>query len=187
MFTAGKLRQENIAEYLLYMWQVEDLIRACNFDIEKIKSSVIDSLPLDAWQKRELLKWYSELIDMMRLEGVTGHGHLQINKNVLIQLTDLHIMLLKSVKYPEYSAEFYRTLPIIVELRAKSGDDKPGEIETCFNALYGLLMMRLQKRDITDETQKAMSQISRFVSMLASYYHKDKKEPLFGKEDYDNL
>ena len=57
MFTAGKLRQENIAEYLLYMWQVEDLIRACNFDIEKIKSSVIDSLPLDAGQKRELLKW----------------------------------------------------------------------------------------------------------------------------------
>ena len=99
----------------------------------------------------------------------------------------MHIMLLKSVKYPEYSAEFYRTLPIIVELRAKSGDDKPGEIETCFNALYGLLMMRLQKRDITDETQKAMSQISRFVSILASYYHKDKKEPLFGKEDYDNL
>ena len=187
MFTAAKLRQENIAEYLLYMWQVEDLIRACGLDIDKIKSSVIEPLPLDADGKRELCEWYSDLIDMMRLEGVAAHGHLQINKNVLIQLTDLHIMLLKSVKYPEYSAEFYRTLPMIVELRAKSGDDKPGEIETCFNALYGLLMMRLQKRDITDETQNAMSQISRFVSILASYYHKDKKEPLFGKEDYDNL
>ena len=169
MFTAGKLRQENIAEYLLYMWQVEDLIRACGLDIERIKSSVVEPLPL------------------MRLEGVSGRGHLQINKNVLIQLTDLHLMLLKSVKYPEYAAEFYRTLPIIVELRAKSGEEKPGEIEACFNALYGMLVMRLQKRAITEETQKAMAQISRFVSMLATYYHKDKKEPLFGKEDYDNL
>lgn len=187
MFTAGKLRQENIAEYLLYMWQVEDLIRACCMDIERIKSSVVEPLPLDAGQKQELLQWYAELIDMMRLEGVSGRGHLQINKNVLIQLTDLHLMLLKSVKYPEYAAEFYRTLPIIVELRAKSGEEKPGEIEACFNALYGMLVMRLQKRAITEETQKAMAQISRFVSMLATYYHKDKKEPLFGKEDYDNL
>ena len=187
MFTAGKLRQENIAEYLLYMWQVEDLIRACGLDIEKIDRAVIGTLPLDDKQRDELRKWYSELIDMMRLEGVTEHGHLQINKNVLIQLTDLHLMLLRSVKYPEYSAEFYRTLPIIVELRAKSGDDKPGEIEACFNALYGVLMMRLQKREITEETQKAMAQVTRFVSMLASYYHKDKKEPLFGKEDYDNF
>ncbi len=78
-------------------------------------------------------------------------------------------------------------MPIIVELRAKSGEEKPGEIEACFNALYGMMVMRLQKRAITEETQKAMAQISRFVSMLATYYHKDKKEPLFGKEDYDNL
>ena len=28
MFTAEQLRKQNIAEYLLYMWQIEDLIRA---------------------------------------------------------------------------------------------------------------------------------------------------------------
>ena len=184
MFTAGKLRQENIAEYLLYMWQVEDLIRACGLDIERIKSSVVEPLPLDAGQKQELLQWYAELIDMMRLEGVSGRGHLQINKNVLIQLTDLHLMLLKSPKFPEYTAEFYQVLPIIVELRAKAGNSKCGEIETCFNALYGMLMMRLQKKEISGDTENAMKQISKFVSLLASYYHKDRQQPIFDKEDY---
>lgn len=29
MITASQKRKENIAEYLLYMWQIEDLIRAC--------------------------------------------------------------------------------------------------------------------------------------------------------------
>ena len=32
MFVALKLKQTNIAEYLLYMWQIEDLIRANHKD-----------------------------------------------------------------------------------------------------------------------------------------------------------
>ena len=187
MFTANKLRKENIAEYLLYMWQVEDLLRAENLSIESVEENIISRYPIDDQQKAELKNWYEELIEMMRIEGVKEKGHLQINNNIIIQLTDLHQMLLKSVKYPEYGAEFYRTLPIIVELRAKSGENAKGELETCFNALYGMLMMRLQKREMTAETMKAMAQISKFVALLATYFHKDKIKPLFDKDDYDNL
>lgn len=171
MLTADKLRNENIAEYLLYMWQVEDLLRAFNLDIERLQTSLIAPSPASDNEKKETEKWYSELIDMMRLEGVREKGHLQVNNNVLIQLDDLHRMLLKSVKYPEYGAEFYRTLPIIVELRSKSGAEKSGEIETCFNALYGMLLMRLQGKTVMDGTRKAMAQITKFISMLASFYH----------------
>ena len=42
MYIASAKRKENIAEYLLYMWQIEDIIRAYGLDIEKIKESVID-------------------------------------------------------------------------------------------------------------------------------------------------
>ncbi|MDE6400025.1 MAG: DUF4924 family protein, partial [Muribaculaceae bacterium] len=42
MITASLKKRENIAEYLLYMWQIEDLIRANGLDIEKIKSNIID-------------------------------------------------------------------------------------------------------------------------------------------------
>lgn len=184
MFISKKLRGENIAEYLLYMWQIEDLIRANHLEIEEIDKNILSKYPLDDNQRKEMYKWYEELIGMMRIEGCQENGHLQINKNILIQLTDLHLMLLKSTKYPEYAAEFYRTLPIIVELRSKSGENKSGEIETCFNALYGVLLMRLQKREITEATEKAMFQVRRFVSMLASYYHRDRVKPLFDKDDY---
>lgn len=184
MLTAKQLREENIAEYLLYMWQLEDIFRACNFDLDVVRRRMVDDYPTDESTKKAMTQWYGDLMDMMRIEGVKEKGHIQINRNVLIQLTDLHQMLLKSVKFPEYGSEFYKTLPIIVELRSKSGDDKVGEIETCFNALYGMMMMRLQNRKLTESTMVAMAQISKFVSLLATYFHKDKVKPLFDKEDY---
>ena len=42
MITASIKKKENIAEYLLYMWQIEDLIRANKLDIDKIQTSIID-------------------------------------------------------------------------------------------------------------------------------------------------
>ena len=65
-------------------------------------------------QKRALEQWYSDLIQMMRDEGVMDKGHLQINKNVIIWLTDLHLRLLRSPKFPYYSAAYYKALPFIV-------------------------------------------------------------------------
>jgi hypothetical protein len=42
MIVANQKRKENIAEYLLYMWQVEDLIRANHFDLEAIRKQVVE-------------------------------------------------------------------------------------------------------------------------------------------------
>ena len=137
MIIASKKRKENIAEYILYMWQIEDMIRANDFDISKIRRNIIDNFQIDDAQKHEMEEWYESLIDMMRREGITEAGHLQINHNVLNQLVQLHQALLKDPAFPEYTAEFYRTLPYIVELRGKAADHQVGEIETCFTALYG--------------------------------------------------
>lgn len=174
MITASIKKRENIAEYLLYMWQIEDLIRANGLDADKIKSTIIEQYKdLTAGQRKEMYEWYESLIDMMRREGVTETGHLQINKNVIIQLEDLHRRLLSDTKYAAYSSQFYNTLPIIVELRAKAGESKSGEIETCFNALYGILLLRLQGKEISEETKQATAQISKFLAVLAMYYKKD--------------
>lgn len=184
MLTASDKRKTNIAEYLLYMWQIEDIIRAYNLDIEKIRENIIDRYTsASESQRQEMEQWYESLIDMMRSEGVTKRGHLQINRNTLSALVDLHNKLLSDHRFADYSAEFYRTLPYIVELRAKSGDDKPGEIETCFNALYGTLLMRLQGKELTDDTKAAMQQISRFVALLAKNYHLDEQDKLFDDKE----
>lgn len=184
MYIASEKRKSNIAEYLLYMWQIEDIIRANGLDIDRIKANVIDRYTsLTDAQRKELTEWYESLIDMMRREGVEKSGHLQINKNILGQLVALHQALLADPKFADYSAEFYRTLPYIVELRSKAGEAKAGEIETCFNALYGMLLMRLQQKELTQQTLDAIKQISRFIALLAHDFKLDEEEQLFKKED----
>ncbi|MDE5663891.1 MAG: DUF4924 family protein [Muribaculaceae bacterium] len=180
MYTASEKKRENIAEYLLYMWQIEDLIRAYGLDIDRIDNEIISKYSnLTPEQRRDLHDWYESLIDMMRREGVEKKGHLQLNKNVIIALDDLHRRLLADERFAQYSAEFYKTLPFIVELRAKAGEEKAGEIETCLNALYGILMLRLKGEEISKETLEAISQISRFMAMLSHYYKKDYNNELF--------
>ena len=177
MIIASQKRKENIAEYLIYMWQIEDIIRANNLDIEKIKENVIDRFNLVDNQQREMIEWYESLIDMMRREDVAKNGHLQINKNVIQNLAELHGLLLASTKYPFYNAAYFKALPFIVELRQR-GDQTISEIEVCFEALYGVLLLRLQQKEISKDTAKAIEVISNFLSLLANYYEKDKKGEL---------
>jgi hypothetical protein len=181
MRVAEQLRKTNIAEYLLYMWQVEDLLRANHCDMDRVRQNI---LPAFAEADRAAEdKWLSELCNMMLTEGVTERGHLQINKNVLSELTDLHLALLASPKFPFYSAAYYNALPFIVELRGKEGDEVLPEIETCFNALYGELMLKLQKKPIGEETQRALQSISKVVAMLAQYYADERSGKLKMNDD----
>lgn len=174
MFTASAKKRENIAEYLLYMWHIEDLIRANGLDIDKIEKNLIDPhTNLDPQQRKEMKEWYESLIDMMRREDVAQKGHLQLNKNVIIDLEDLNRRLLADPKFAAYSTQYYATLPLIVELRARSGEEKPGEIEACFNALYGTMLLKMQGKEISEQTTAAIAQISKFLALLAAYYKKD--------------
>lgn len=180
MIIASQKRRENIAEYLLYMWQIEDLIRAYGLDIDRIKRNLVDRIPdLDDKTRSDVTDWYESLIDMMRREGITERGHLQMNRNIMEELADLHRALLADPKFSDYAAEFYRTLPYIVDLRSRAGAEAEGEIQTCFTALYGMLMLRLQRREISSQTEEALKQISKLIAMLSGYFHKNEQEPLF--------
>ena len=175
MYIAEQLKKRNIAEYLLYMWQVEDTLRAYGLDSERMANEYIPFFQLDE-EKSELLKgWYESLIQMMREEKAEEKGHLQINKNILILLTDLHVQLLKSSKHPFYSAAYYKVLPFIVELRAKSAESQEkNEVENCFDALYGTMLLKMQKKEISAETATAIDNIAKFIGLLSDYYKKDK-------------
>lgn len=173
MIIAQKKRKENIAEYLLYMWQVEDLIRANNFDMDSIKRTVISHYEQPEDVKEQIAQWYEEIINMMREEGVMEKGHIQLNKNVIITLTDLHLKLLKTPKEMIYGAAYYKTLPYIVQLRSKSGGNDLPELETCFSAVYGYLVLRMQGKEISAETLEAIKQISSFLAILAEKYRAD--------------
>lgn len=178
MYIAQELRKKNIAEYLLYMWQVEDTIRAFGCSLSRIRREYIDRFDYTDEQKEEETDWYGNLVRMMNQEGCREGGHLQINKVTMQTLEELHAQLLQSPKFPFYSAEYYKVLPYIVELRNKGANKEENEVETCFNSLYGVMMLRLRKKEITPETQHAVKEISTLVGMLNDYYLKDREEPL---------
>ena len=188
MIIARQKRRENIAEYLLYLWQVEDLLRACKLDIDTVEKTIISRYDVDQKTRHEIKEWYESLIKMMELENVRERGHIRVCHNVLIRLNDLHQQLLADQgRFPDYHADYYRTLPYIVQLRATLPDEeRPSELETCFNALYGVMMLHLQGKEISQDTAAAISQISHFIGLLAAYYKRDEETPLFGNDLNDN-
>ena len=183
------------------MWQVEDIIRAFGCSLPVIEKNYISKFDYSDEQKAEEADWFGNLIRMMNSEGKREQGHLDINRIIMDDLVDLHNRLLKSNRYPFYNAEYYKVLPFIVEIRSKNKraeakmkeqgsteaplldvDDNESEIETCFNVLYGIMLLRLQKKPITPETDHAVKEITTFIGMLSDYYAQDRE----GKLKFDD-
>lgn len=183
MFIAKELRKKSIAEYLLYMWQIEDIIRAMGCSLPLIRKAYISKFTdYTDEQKEDEIDWFGNLVRMMNEEGKRDQGHLNINDIIVRDLVDLHQRLLQSNRFPIYNAEYYKVLPFIVELRGK-GDKNISEIETCLDALYGIMMLRMQKKEISPETEHAIKEISTFIGMLSDYCLKNETEGLdFGEE-----
>ena len=121
MFIAQELRKKSIAEYLLYMWQIEDIIRAMGCSLPVIRRGYISQFTNYTEEQREQeADWFGNLIRMMNEEGKREGGHLNINKILVQDLVDLHNRLLQSDKFPFYNGEYYKVLPFIVELRSKN-------------------------------------------------------------------
>jgi uncharacterized protein YycO len=179
MIIALKKRKENIVEYLLYMWYIEDMIRANGFDIDAIRRTLISDYDRPEETRDEIARWYGELIDMMRMEGVMDSGHIQLNKNIMAELEELHLLLIRKPGEDIYHSAYYKTLPLIVQLRSKAGEAAVSEIETCFTALYGYSMLKIKAEQVSEATAEGVRQITLFLSILAARYKDDKAGNLF--------
>lgn len=179
MLIADTLKQSNRAEYLLYMWQVEDLIRSFDCDAERIAREYVMQFDAAPEQLEATRCWYADLCEMMRSEGKREGGHLQICQNILQELSELNARLLASTRFPYYREMYYKVLPYVVELRAKQPrGEEESELETMFALLYGVLLLHLQKKPVSPETERAVKDISTFLGQLSDYYFKDKQKPL---------
>lgn len=167
MLIAKQKKKENIAEYILYMWQIEDLIRAYKLNIEEIDANIVQRFDQPGNIKKEIRDWYAGLIDMMKEEQKIESGHLQFIRNSINDLNDLHLFLVKSPDHLDYIEVYNKAKAGITELMNKSKGAVENEIEACFNGLYGLLMLRLQKRTISPDTIAALSAVSQLISLLS--------------------
>lgn len=151
-----KSKKDNIAEYILYLWQLEDYLRA---------------FPDQAETTQEL----SELNAMMHREGVTQHGHIQLAANALSELEALDAELLNEDAM--YRAAVIRLQPSLNLLKAKTDRPTMSNIEACLTLLYQIMLLRLQKKEITPETASVQQQATALLQFLSrAYYNSDNKD-----------
>lgn len=176
MLIAEEKKESNIAEYLLYMWQLEDLFRAHNFDEKSLYNLLVLSLNIEEENKKnEIWAWYEKLIKEMQKEGISKIGHRTELVEVITELNYLHQTLISVSRDPKYLELYANAKSHLDLLKSKSGNDKQSDVETALNGLYGLLMLRLKKTEISKATEQAMATFSKMIAQLAAIYHKIKK------------
>ena len=149
-----KIKRDNIAEYILYLWQMEDYLRA---------------FPENAEATQEL----HDLNEMMHREGIVEKGHLQLANNALSELEDLHRTLLNEDAL--YRAAIMRLQPGLNLLKAKTDRPTMSDIEASLTLLYQIMLLRLQKREITPETADVQQRATQLLQFLSKTYHENSR------------
>ena len=147
-----KSKKDNIAEYILYLWQMEDYLRA---------------FPQNADATPEL----HELNEMMHREGIMEGGHLALVQNALAEMEDLHTQLLNEDAM--YRAAIIRLTPQLNLLKAKTDRPTMSDLEACFTLLYQIMLLHLQKREISPETASVQQQVTQLFQFLSKTYLND--------------
>ena len=182
MQVAQKTLKNNIAEHVLYMFQIEDLIRANNFDIDTITNTILAPQIKDEKLLKSYQDWYKDLIKRMKREGVTEKGHLSEINEVLMELLMLHDTLLNILKEKKYAEVYEKALPALKDFQQKSNSANINIIEAAFNALYSKIILGLKGQKFTPATEEAFKSISNLVAHLAAYYKKMKDGKLVPNE-----
>lgn len=178
MLVAKQKRQENIAEYILYLYQIEDLIRAFQGDINLIQEKLIVRYQTDEKTSAEITDWYNNLVKMMEKEGIEEKGHLQFLTNLISEINELHIKLMNAEADQLYVQTFKSVAGIVTELKHKNIAAQ-NDIELALDTVYGFLLLKMKKAEVSHETETAVKQISQWLGVLSKLY----KEYEAGKLD----
>lgn len=169
MLVAKQKRKENIAEYILYLYQVEDLIRAFRLDMDLIDQKLIALYKADEATKAEIKSWYENLVLMMEKEGKQQKGHLQFLTNLVKDLNEFHLKLLQTEKDEMYVSMFKAIAGLLGELKQKNAAAAT-DIQVALDGIYGYLLLKIQNKSITEETREAVKRLSQWLGHLSRLY-----------------
>ncbi len=173
MDIAQTKRRENIAEYILYLWQLEDLLRAMQFSPEAIFSTLIaPRQDLNEEQKPAFLIWYMDLTNLLRQEGKEEKGHLEHTLHLIADLHNLHLQLMKLPIGEHYRQTVARLEPELPRLRAVIGNPGMSDTELCFRALYAAMLYRIKGEGEKTAVTDTLEFISPVIAELAGLYGK---------------
>lgn len=169
MIVAQEKRKNNIAEYILYMWQIEDMIRALDHDLNKIEQTLVDHYQVDEKQKKEIVNWYSNLTLMMQKEQLQSSGHLQFLINLIDDLNRFHLALISKKVDAEY-IRLYDGIKEDIELVRQKSNQKHHDVEVALNTLYLILMLKMKKQNVSEGTQQAVFKFGNFMGHLSKLF-----------------
>ncbi len=184
MDTAQSLRKQNIAEYILYLWQLEDMFRALQFSPEAIYSQFVAPRNLDDESSRLLMSWYTELIDLLCSEGKEEKGHLQHTLHLIADMHNLHLQLQELPVGARYRTLTARLGDVLPDLRALFGSDI-SDTELAFRALYAAMLYRIKGEGGKGAVADTIEYISPVIAELSSIYGKAERGEidLFERKD----
>ncbi len=184
MLIAQQKRKENIVEYILYMWNVEDLIRANGLDMKKIDDAVISKYNItDPAQRQQVYDWWDNLCEMMRREGKETSGHLQILTMLANDIYNFHLYLLTQPDEIPYQNAFKTAWPDLSLFMTKiPGGDQMQHVLLALTAIYDFYLLKLQGKTVLADTTNAIVRISRFMVILSQKYLKAERELHADKE-----
>ena len=174
MLVAQKKQQENVAEYILYLFQIEDIVRSLNFDIEQIMESVVKPNLPDSAFEGQYQSWYADIIQEMKRSGLEQKGHLDRVIEVIKELLFLHNTLNAIQGESKYKQLCMNSISFIEEFREKSSMKKHHDVEILVHAMHMKLQFRLRKKEITQETEEAFDAMRIQLAFLVREYHKMK-------------
>ena len=173
MDIAQAKRKENIAEYILYLWQIEDLLRALQFSPEAIYSQLVAPRDVEEEQKHIYLLWYMDIVNLLRKEGKDESGHLEHTLHLIADMHNLHLQLMHHPIGEHYRKTFARLAPQLPSLRAMIQKEEISDTELAFRALYATMLYRIKGDKKREEAiRDTMELVSPVVAELADMYRK---------------
>lgn len=152
------------------MFQIEDTIRAYQFDINRIESELISQYDQDFEVKREIREWFKAIISMMTDAKLIKSGHIPLLTTLIKDMNDLHHLMLESDGNSEYKELFSVAESHLKELKLRSGNTEMNDIEVGLNSLYGFLLLKIQQKVVNPETIKAFEEIAAMFSYLSESF-----------------
>lgn len=165
---------ENIAEYILYMYQIEDVIRAYKFDVDVIMENYVNPQLPDESFSNQYRSWYNDLIRQMKVQQIQKSGHLMSLTEIMVELTYLHSTLLNMTKDHKYVGVFETANKFIEEFRQKSNLKDKNPLEVAFHAMYMKLLLKLQQKEISAATEEAFDAMRVMLAYLSQAYRRMK-------------
>lgn len=166
MESLEQTRISNVTEYLIHIYQAEELLREYNFDLGKLANEHLEG-------KEKEQAWYADLAATMESDGVKDSGHIASANAVAKELSEIHFHLLKSDR--TYRGHFDQAKLHINRHMAAHGGDLQNPIQMCLDGIFLFKHARANQQSVDEQALESMQAFNVLCSYLG-YRYKAKHE-----------